>query len=63
MLTAYLVLLYEFFREFSIFHFRRPLVDIYWHPLLYPEFAEEQANGDWNLKSIKVSMFLKFELF
>ena len=31
--------------------------------LLYPEFAEEQANEDWNLKWIKVSMFLKFELF
>ena len=34
MLIAYLVLLCEFFGEFSIFHFCRPLVDIYWHPLL-----------------------------
>ena len=34
MLTAYLVLLCEFFWEFSIFRFCRPLVDIYWHPLL-----------------------------
>ena len=34
MLTAYLVLLCEFFWEFSIYHFCRPLVDIYWHPLL-----------------------------
>ena len=34
MLVAYLVLLCEFFWEFSIFHFCRPLVDIYWHPLL-----------------------------
>ena len=33
-LTAYLVLLCEFLGEFSIFHFCRPLVDIYWHPLL-----------------------------
>ena len=33
MLTAYLVLLCEFFWEFSIFHFCRPLV-IYWHLLL-----------------------------
>ena len=29
MLIAYLMLLCEFFCEFSIFHFRRPLVDIY----------------------------------
>ena len=34
MLIAYLVLLCEFFLGFSIFHFFRPLVDIYWHPLL-----------------------------
>ena len=34
MLTAYRVLLCEFFWEFSIFRFCRPLVDIYWHPLL-----------------------------
>ena len=34
MLIAYLVLLCEFFWEFSIFHFCRSLVDIYWHPLL-----------------------------
>ena len=34
MLIAYLVLLCECFWEFSIFHFCRPLVDIYWHPLL-----------------------------
>ena len=34
LLIAYLVLLCEFFWEFSIFHFCRPLVDIYWHPLL-----------------------------
>ena len=34
MLIAYLVLLCEFFWEFSIFHFCRPLVDIYWHPHL-----------------------------
>ena len=34
MLIAYLVLLCEFFWEFSIFHFCRPQVDIYWHPLL-----------------------------
>ena len=34
MLIAYLVLLCEFFWEFSIFQFCRPLVDIYWHPLL-----------------------------
>ena len=34
MLTAYLMLLCEFFWEFSIFHFCRPLVDIYWHPVL-----------------------------
>ena len=34
MLIAYLVLLCDFFWEFSIFHFCRPLVDIYWHPLL-----------------------------
>ena len=34
MLIAYLVLLCEFFWEFSIFHFYRPLVDIYWHPRL-----------------------------
>ena len=34
MLIAYQVLLCEFFWEFSIFHFCRPLVDIYWHPLL-----------------------------
>ena len=34
MLIAYLVLLCEFFWEFSIFHFCRPPVDIYWHPLL-----------------------------
>ena len=34
MLIAYLVLLCEFFWEFSFFHFCRPLVDIYWHPLL-----------------------------
>ena len=33
-LIAYLVLLCEFFWEFSIFQFCRPLVDIYWHPLL-----------------------------
>ena len=33
-LAAYLVLLCEFFWEFSIFRFCRPLVDIYWHPLL-----------------------------
>ena len=33
MLIAYLVLLCEFFWEFSIFHFCRPPVDIYWHPL------------------------------
>ena len=34
MLIAYLVLLCEFFWEFSFFHFCRPQVDIYWHPLL-----------------------------
>jgi len=34
LLIADLVLLCEFFWEFSIFHFCRPLVDIYWHPLL-----------------------------
>ena len=34
MLIAYLVLLCEFFGEFSIFLLCRPLVDIYWHPLL-----------------------------
>ena len=34
MLIAYLVLLCEFFWEFSIFQFFRPLVDIYWHPLI-----------------------------
>ena len=34
MLIAYLVLLCEFFWEFSIFHFCRPLVDIYCYPLL-----------------------------
>ena len=34
MLIAYLVLLCELFWEFSIFHFCRPLVHIYWHPLL-----------------------------
>ena len=34
MLIAYLVLLCEFFWGFSIFHICRPLVDIYWHPLL-----------------------------
>ena len=35
MLTAYLVLLCEFFWEFSIFHFCSPLFDIYWHlPLI-----------------------------
>ena len=34
MLISYLVLLCEFFWELSIFHFCRPLVDIYWHPLL-----------------------------
>ena len=34
MLIAYLVVLCEFFWEFSIFQFCRPLVDIYWHPLL-----------------------------
>ena len=34
MLIAYLVLLCEFFWEFLIFHFCRPLVDIYRHPLL-----------------------------
>ena len=34
MLIAYLVLLFECFWEFSIFHFCRPLVDSYWHPLL-----------------------------
>ena len=33
-LIAYLVLLCEFFEEFSIFHFCRPQVDVYWHPLL-----------------------------
>ena len=33
MLTAYLVPLCEFFWEFSIFHFCRPLFDIYWHLL------------------------------
>ena len=38
MLIAYLVLLCEFFWEFSIFQFCRPLVDIYWHPLLMPIF-------------------------
>ena len=36
MLIAYLVLLCEFFWEFSTFHFCRSLVDIYWHPLLRP---------------------------
>ena len=30
------MLLCEFFWEFSIFGFCRPLVDIYWHPLLNP---------------------------
>ena len=34
MLIAYLVLLCEFFWEFSISHCCRPQVDIYWHPLL-----------------------------
>ena len=34
MLKAYLVLLCEFFWEFSFFHLCRPQVDIYWHPLL-----------------------------
>ena len=34
MLITYLVLLCEFFWEFAIFHFCRPPVDIYWHPLL-----------------------------
>ena len=34
MIAAYLVLLCEFFWEFSIFHFCRPLVDIWWHLLL-----------------------------
>ena len=38
MLTAYLVLLCEFFWEFSIFHLCRPQVDIYWHPLLIQLF-------------------------
>ena len=33
-LTAYLVLYCEFFWEFSIFHFFRPLVAIYRHPPL-----------------------------
>ena len=37
MSITYLVLLCEFFWEFSIFHFCRPLVDIYWHPLLSTE--------------------------
>ena len=39
MLIAYLVLLCEFFWEFSSFHFCRPLVDIYWHPFLNALFA------------------------
>ena len=34
MLIAYLVLPWSFFWELLIFHFCRPQVDIYWHPLL-----------------------------
>ena len=41
MLIAYLVLLCEFIWEFSIFHSCRPLVDIYWHPLLSRRFLNQ----------------------
>ena len=43
MLIAYLVLLCEFFWEFSIFHFCRPLVDIYWH-LLFKKTQKVERN-------------------
>ena len=46
MLTAYLVLLCEFFWEFSIFGFCRPLVDIYWHPLLRGFLERERGYID-----------------
>ena len=45
MLIAYLVLLCEFFWEFSIFQFCRPLVDIYWHPLLKICQMEKKLNS------------------
>ena len=48
MLIAYVVLLCEVFWEFSIFHFCRPLVDIYWHPLLN-DVTREKKNRNWLL--------------
>ena len=55
MLIAYLVLLCEFFWEFSIFRFCRPLVDIYWHPLLSSCLTQSL----WN-SCIKISETLSF---
>ena len=49
MLIAYLVLLCEFFWEISIFQFCRPLVDIYWHPLLSSKLTKHEIKiaGYW----------------
>ena len=59
MLIAYLVLLCKFFWEFSSFHFCRPLVDIYWHPLLrhfklirFPYLRATRGASNPNLKVV-----------
>ena len=58
MLIAYLVLLCEFFWEFSIFHFCRPLVHIYWHPLLNCEHVTSRDEGFWCL--LLFALYLMF---
>ena len=66
MLTAYLELLCEFFWEFAIFHFCRPLVDIYWHPLLmslipsFPPHRSEDTEGFLSCKAKHTSEYLSW---
>ena len=55
MLIAYLVLLCEFFWEFSIFHFCRPLVDIYWHPLLQTLLEQYQPHFEREWKQSQIT--------
>ena len=60
MLIAYLVLLCKFFWEFSIFHFCRPLVDIYWHPLLSMIPGERHNEDEIHLKALPEQIFVEF---
>ena len=60
-LIAYLVLLCEFFWEFSIFHFCRPLVDIYWHPLLIRcSLKSVRAPWSWTSFFLVVTEWIEF---